>query len=473
MSGDLLGDIYGDVPRADPKNAGLRVGRSELVVHGDLAHLLDALEVFVRRYVVLDEAQATATTLWVAHTWAIEAAYATPYLFVNSAEPESGKTRLLEVLHELAREPLSTMNISDAALFRAIDQRKPTLFLDEVDAIFSKRAQERGAKDELRSLLNAGYRRGGRVLRMGGGNNTTLQEFEVFGAKALAGLGSLPPTLASRCLRIELKRRRADEPVSDFFPQDVAEEASALRTWLEKWTATTIDTLAVARPSRVDGLRDRTNEVWRPLLAIAEEAGEVWAARARRAAHALSGAGDDEASLGVLLLGDVRAVFEERKVPRIATADLIYALSRFDENPWAEWWIDDKTGDVRSGAARRLAHLLRPFGIRSNITVRVGEKTAKGYRREDFLDAWERFLPSGVEESHQSHQSQPAPHGQTDVTDVTDVTDMRESANGRVPLPGDDDFLDFILAAHRAGHITTAEALEREKTHKLIREVAA
>ncbi len=28
--------------------------------------------------------------------------------------------------------------------------------------------------------------------------------------------------------------------------------------------------------------------------------------------------------------------------------------------------------------------------------------------------------------------------------------------------------LDFILAAHRAGHITTAEALEREQTHKLI-----
>jgi hypothetical protein len=91
----------------------------------------------------------------------------------------------------------------DAALFRAIDQRKPTLFFNEVDSVFNPRARERGTKDDLRALLNAGYRRGEVVLRMGGGNHTELQTFQVFGAKALAGLGSLPPSLASRCLRIE------------------------------------------------------------------------------------------------------------------------------------------------------------------------------------------------------------------------------------------------------------------------------
>lgn len=44
----------------------------------DLAGLLDLVEVFTRRFVVLDEAQATAVVLWDAHTWAIEAARATP-----------------------------------------------------------------------------------------------------------------------------------------------------------------------------------------------------------------------------------------------------------------------------------------------------------------------------------------------------------------------------------------------------------
>jgi Protein of unknown function (DUF3631) len=386
----------------------------------ELADLLDWIEVFVRRYVVLEEAQATATTLWAVHAEAIEAAHATPYLWVTSAEPESGKTRLLEVLHELVREPLSTMNISDAALFRAIDAKAPTLFLDEADAIFSRKALERGMKEDLRALLNAGYRRGQRVYRMGGGNHTTLESFEVFGAKAIAGLGSLPPTLASRCLRIELKRRRATEQVEDFFPQDVADEAEHLRDRLRSWAEMSVDVLKAARPGRVEGVRDRTNEVWRPLLAIAELAGEAWAARARRAAVALAGAlDDDEASLGVLLLGDARTVFEEQEAERIATADLIVALGRLEESPWGEWWIDPRTEQPNRLAPRSLAQRLRPYGIRSQ-TVRIGDETAKGYRREDFIDAWERFLVAPRVSVTSVTSVTTASLSQADVTDVTD-----------------------------------------------------
>jgi hypothetical protein len=214
----------------------------------DLAELLYAVELFLRRFVVIDDAQAAASTLWVPHTHAIEAAYATPYLHACSAEPESGKTRFLEALRELVRAPILTMNVSDAALFRTIDQWQPTLFFDEVDAIFNPKARERGHRDDLRSPLNAGYRRGEFVLRMGGGNNTVLETFAVFGPKALAGLGSLPPALASRCIRIEMKRRRTDEPVDDFFPADLAAETEELRGRLAAWAETAVDTLK--RPAR-------------------------------------------------------------------------------------------------------------------------------------------------------------------------------------------------------------------------------
>jgi hypothetical protein len=399
------------------------------VAQAELAALLDTIEVFIRRFVIVDEAQATALALWVIHTWTIAAAHATPYLFVTSAEAECGKTRLLEVLRELVRAALSTMNISDAALFRAIETRQPTLFFDEIDAVFNPKAQERGHRDDLRALLNAGYRRGEVVLRMGGGNNTTLQEFKVFGAKALAGLGSLPPTLASRCLRIELKRRRHDEPVEDFYPEDVAAEAEEIRAALEAWSESALETLTATRPRRVEGLRDRQNEVWRPLLAIAELDGEAWAARARRAALALSaGADDEDPSLGLLLLADVQAVFDERQAERIATADLIAHLGRLEESPWGEWWLDAKTDEPLRTAPRRLAQLLRPYGIRST-TVR-GERRAKGYRREDFLDAWERFLvllrPGVTRVTSVTTGS----HKQTDVTDVTDVT-LRRDGSGR------------------------------------------
>ncbi|HKG76604.1 MAG TPA: hypothetical protein VKA90_03740, partial [Beijerinckiaceae bacterium] len=66
-----------------------------------LGVLLDSVKVFIRRYVVLTDDQAAAVALWAVHTHAFAAAIATPYLWISSAEMESGKTRLLEVLRLL------------------------------------------------------------------------------------------------------------------------------------------------------------------------------------------------------------------------------------------------------------------------------------------------------------------------------------------------------------------------------------
>jgi hypothetical protein len=392
-----------------------------------LAGLLDALVGFVRRFGVLDEAQAAAFALWVAHCWTLEAAHATPYLHITSAEPESGKTRALEVAHELVPAPLSTMNITDAALFRAIDDRHPTLFLDEVDAVFNQHTQKSGAKEDLRALLNAGYRRGQVVYRMGGGNRTTLESFAVFCPKALAGLGPLPGTLASRCVRIELKRRRSDEPVEDFIPIDHTEESSALQTLLEVWSGDAVAPLRELPPIRIEGLRDRQNEVWRPLLAIAELAGEAWLARARGAAVALSaGEASDEPSLGLLLLADIRTVFHDRNAEQLATADLIRSLARLDESPWGEWWLDPKTDEPNKSGARRLAQLLRPYGIRPTV-LRIGETTPRGYKRATFADAWERFRLEPRPAATSATRATSQPQSQANVGDVADVAD----AHGR------------------------------------------
>ncbi|HEY3050399.1 MAG TPA: hypothetical protein VGJ40_01625 [Gaiellaceae bacterium] len=77
---------------------------------------LDDVVDFVRSFVVLDDRQADAVALWVAHTHAAEAADTTPYLLVSSAEKRSGKTRLLEVLELVVHQPRPRANISDAAL---------------------------------------------------------------------------------------------------------------------------------------------------------------------------------------------------------------------------------------------------------------------------------------------------------------------------------------------------------------------
>src|SRR5207244_1991266 len=107
------------------------------------AGLLDDVCRFLRRFVVMSDVQADAVALWVAHTHVFDAFGCTPYLAITSPEKRSGKTRLLEVLELLVREPLPTANISDAALFRVIEERKPTLLVDEVDSIFGKKSRDR------------------------------------------------------------------------------------------------------------------------------------------------------------------------------------------------------------------------------------------------------------------------------------------------------------------------------------------
>jgi hypothetical protein len=72
----------------------------------------------------------------------------------------------------------------------------------------------------------------------------------------------------------------------------------------------------------------------------------------------------------------------------------------------------------------------------------------------------------GISNPHEHKESEHAEIQSRQL--AVDVRDLARLDGRTAPLPGDADFLDFMLAAHRAGPITTAEALEREQAHKLI-----
>jgi putative DNA primase/helicase len=111
------------------------------------------------------------------------------------------------------------------------------------------------------------------------------------------------------------------------------------------------------------------------------------AERARKAALALSGADAAGAdSQGVELLGDTRKVFDAGQTVEMPTKALITALSTDEERPWATYSKGEPITD------RQLAKLLKPFGIVSTTVHPPGAPHAKGYRRADFEDAWDRYL---------------------------------------------------------------------------------
>jgi hypothetical protein len=63
---------------------------------------------------------------------------------------------------------------------------------------------------------------------MGGPNNTNLESFAVYSAKAFAGIGTLPDTIADRSIAIRLERRTRNEAIERFRRRDVAQPAEPI-----------------------------------------------------------------------------------------------------------------------------------------------------------------------------------------------------------------------------------------------------
>ena len=350
----------------------------------DLAALLCDIAAFLRRYVVLTEHQQRALALWIAHTYAIDSADCTPYILIQSAEKRSGKTLLLEVLLLLVLRAWFTGRVSSAVLVRKISRVRPTLLLDETDAAFNGNKE---FSETLRGVLNSGYRRGGVYsICVSEGGDWVDRDFPVFCAKALSGIGALPDTVQDRGIPIEMRRKAKREKSEKFRRRDVVLDAKPLVDALNTWSAEAVPVLEQARPDIPEELGDRAADVWEPLLAIADMAGGKWPAWARQSAIALSGGSvQEDDSLGVTLLKDIQRVFTDKKVDRLFSVDLVSTLVEFEESPW----LDIRGKPLNAG---KLAKMLKPFNIKPR-QIRIAASNLKGYLKEDFIDAWERYTP--------------------------------------------------------------------------------
>ncbi len=337
---------------------------------------------FLDRFMAASEPQLYALALWVALTYVADRFDVVAYLFVTSPEKRSGKSLLLDLLEHLACRGRSTANISPAALYRMVAEHHPTLLIDEVDTIFASKGKNADpAKSDLAGLINAGFRKGRPAYRMGGANMRTLEEFDAFGPKALAGIGNcLPDTTCDRCVPIRLARKGRDVTKERYRIRLHESESVALGERVG--AAVTALNLPRSWPHLPDELNDRQQDIWEPLLAIADAAGGEWPQRARSAALDLHSGSEDD-SLGVKLLGDIRIVFTDDK---ILTKGLVSLLNDLDEAPWSGWRKDKGISSIQ------LVNMLKAFGIRSH-PLRVGSERGRGFELEQFDDAFARYLP--------------------------------------------------------------------------------
>lgn len=215
-------------------------------------------------------AEGTTATLalWTVLSYVYPAWAAIPYLSLGGPLA-SGKSTAFGVLSRLVFRPLESSNLTAPALFRTLHERGGTLLLDEAERLRD------GTPDagELRSILLSGYKAGSPAIRLEkAGESFRRTEFDCFGPKALAGIGSLPEALASRCIRVGMFRAGADSP----------KPRSRLDAEPERWAAIRDDLHALALEHGADWpalathaeccpleLNGRDFELWQPLFGLA------------------------------------------------------------------------------------------------------------------------------------------------------------------------------------------------------------
>lgn len=120
-----------------------------------------------------------------------------------------------------------------------------------------------------------------------------------------------------------------------------------------------------------------------------------------------------------------------------------------EESPWGDYY-------GKKISPQALSKLLKPHRIKT-MSVKVDGKTVRGYKAEQFTEAFSRVL------------------GVTSVTSVTSESLSQAGGNagnayhaGGVPILGDEMYPVLLADAARDGHITAHEFGWRNTLHKKV-----
>jgi hypothetical protein len=359
---------------------------------GQTVNPIDLVLDILERYMDVPAHQLLAVALWILHTHVCDRFMVSPRLILTSPVRGCGKTTLLEIIERLAVRGVRADSITAAAIYHMIDYEHPTLLLDEADNLDAE------ANKLLKAVLNGGHRKGAARVHVVEGRP---RRFSMFGAMALATIGSLPLPLMHRSIVIELKRTSRTD-LSRFDVNDAAAlfDLNTIYGKILGWSGRVV----LDDPSIPIGLRNRPADNWRPLMAIADACG--YGDAAREAAIALSADRPDEDPT-VVLLQDIRDLFNRRRDDRLTSSELVDDLCALEDGCWGEWRGIRDDQQPRRLTQGELARLLAPFRIRPRTIWptqrRSDAKSAKGYYRYQFEAAWAAYCQSDVTPSHRSN----------------------------------------------------------------------
>lgn len=356
------------------------------------ADLLREIQQAISRFMVLEEYQVTAVSLWILHTYFIKKPKEkqlfnfSPILYITSPEPECGKSTLFDILEGLVNNPFVSMGASDASIFRRIELHQPTMMFDEFDNF------DVATRTTLLGILNSGFKQNGAVSRMAmskGKNWDEFQDFSTWCPKVMCGIGTIPATLQSRCITIKLRRKLPSEHVESMNAVLRANPEFFLNIRRKiVWFVTKYENelyLMVSDPP--SDLSDRLQNIWEGLFKLADflDGGGDELFAAIEAAKLISqSARVDVPSIQIELLKDIKGFLADHPEDFVESIKLKTYLVDLSDRPWCEL-------QARPLTPHKLAEILKPFGIEP-IQKRFKNQPVRGYVRTGLEEAIKRYL---------------------------------------------------------------------------------
>jgi hypothetical protein len=226
----------------------------------ECAELLDDIKQVFSRYIVLPKGAGDALALWTLHTWTMDAGDISPFLVLVSPTKRCGKTSVLIVLLYLTPRSELASNITASALFRYVEETRPTLLIDEGDSFIKD-------NEEMRGILNSGHTKAAahviRNVEVNGEHKP--RRFSTWAPKAIATIRSLADTLEDRAVVVQLQRKPKAAKVARLRKRD-NDEFAMLRRKAARWAEDSFPRLIDPEPDIPEALNDRAADNWRPLL---------------------------------------------------------------------------------------------------------------------------------------------------------------------------------------------------------------
>ncbi len=236
-----------------------------------------------------------------------------PRLIFTSSHPQSGKTSAMMTVGLLSNN-MWKANPTQYALKGKYEEadtsgRKVTPVLDEISKVFGENGK-RQAKPEMYQVLVEGYTRDGNIAVQ---RNGVPVDVSCFGMVLMSGLRTAAPEdLRQRSIRFLMQPKPKRLRLEDYKDAGVRSRSIGYRDALHGWVRARQDSMQqflrqdltrIIHPE----LGNRDGEIWGPLFAVANAAGNDWPARCLAAFLAMV---TDDAGTGASLIPEEQILLD-------------------------------------------------------------------------------------------------------------------------------------------------------------------